>query len=198
LKAVVKNTNKVALQAIQKELNLEEMIKNGCDVFRLNFSFVKHEDYSETEAILKCIRNAAKKFDKIITILGDLQGPKFRTGEIEGGKLTLKVGQKIKLAYASKESKKMGNSEIIYCPHENLLHVLKKDDRVLIYDGIMEIKVLEKISDTVVETEVLRGGILEPHKGLNLPTARLHFDDREEKDKKKTMRYLFYQTILII
>jgi len=81
----------------------------------------------------------------------------------------------------------LGNSEIIYCPHEYLLQILKKDDRILIYDGIMEVKVLEKISDTVVLTEVIRGGVLEPYKGLNLPTVKLHFNDIEEKDKKDAL-----------
>lgn len=103
------------------------MILAGVNVFRLNFSFGSYDDMAR---FVQYIRTAAAKLNVVTTILGDLQGPKFRTGEQETEVIDLKVGQRLKLAYAPKKSKN-GNSEIIYCPHENLMTALKANDKIV-------------------------------------------------------------------
>lgn len=99
----------------------------GVNVFRLNFSFGTYDDMAR---FVRYIKTAATKLNVVTTILGDLQGPKFRTGEQESEVIPLSTGQKLKLAYAPKKSK-LGNSEIIYCPHENLMSALKAHDRIV-------------------------------------------------------------------
>ena len=114
-------------EASHSQETIEQLIKAGVNVFRLNFSFGTYEDMAR---FIQYIKTASAKLNVVTTILGDLQGPKFRTGEQDTEVITLTTGQKLKLAYAPKKTKS-GNSEIIYCPHEDLMTALKVSDKVV-------------------------------------------------------------------
>lgn len=118
---------RVSVHCQSSQETIERLVAAGVNVFRLNFSFGTHDDMAR---FVKYIRTASEKLNVVTSILGDLQGPKFRTGEQEQEVIDLKPGQRLKLAYAAKKTKR-GNSEIIYCPHENLMTALKKDDKIV-------------------------------------------------------------------
>jgi pyruvate kinase len=145
-------------------------------------------------SFVQWIRAASAKLDSPAAILGDLQGPKFRTGEQVNETIDLAVGHKIRLAYAPKtDQNAKGTAEKIYCPHENLMQALQPESSILIYDGAMELRVTEKHSPTEVTCVVVRGGALRAHKGLNVPSVAVPFPDLLEKDKRDALWMLGQQ-----
>ncbi len=160
------------------------------NVFRLNFSFGTFDDMAQ---FVTWIKQASSKLEIPVAILGDLQGPKFRTGEQATETIELAVGAHLRLAYASKASKALGTAEKIFCPHENLMAALQVHSRILIYDGSMELCVIEKHSPTEVTCVVARGGALRAHKGLNVPSVVVPFPDLLEKDKRDALWMLEQQ-----
>mmetsp|Transcript_18842 Transcript_18842/g.26347 ORF Transcript_18842/g.26347 Transcript_18842/m.26347 type:complete len:509 (-) Transcript_18842:47-1573(-) len=155
---------------------LEQLIQKGVNVFRINCSFGTHEIL---HGYIENVRNASKAVGIPVSILGDLQGPKFRTGDFEAESIPLEKGQIIELAY----TKEKGSASRITTPNAELVKALQPGVSVLINDGILEIKVVEKISDTLVKTEVVRGGKLSARKGLNVPQVAIPFTDLVPKDK---------------
>ena len=113
----------------KKEM-IRELIKNGADVFRLNFSHGKHEDFFR---IIKIIRSLEKDLKRPIAILQDLQGPKIRVGEIDG-KIILQKGEIIKIAETQEDEKTIPMEKFI-------IKNLKKGDEILIADGTIKLEV---------------------------------------------------------
>lgn len=150
---------------------IEDFIKSGVNVFRLNFSHGNHSDHLE---YIKTIKTARKKLNKHVAILADLQGPKIRIGNFEG---ELKPGQKIIL--------NCGVSRPAEVPvqYKNLFRDVKKDDVILLDDGKIELKVLS-IEGKKIITKVKFGGILHPKKGINLPTGTITAEVVTKKDKE--------------
>ncbi|MBN9296094.1 MAG: pyruvate kinase [Filimonas sp.] len=155
---------------------LLELVKTGVNVFRLNFSHGTHEDKA---AIIQHIRNINKTEPYNISILGDLQGPKLRVGEIENGKLEIKTGDI--LTFTSKE-KVVGTKEKIYVSYPNLHEDVKVGDKILIDDGKLEVVVIEITQDGDVKVAVTYGGFLLPKKGVNLPDTAISLPAMTEKD----------------
>jgi len=166
---------------------LTGMIRAGCNVMRLNFSFGDHD---QMRSLVRTIRSLSKELNTPVGILGDLQGPKYRTGELEDGQVELVNGAPIKLAYAPKTAGKKGNKDLFFCPHKDLISSLIANDRILIYDGLMEIQVTERIDDDTVQCKVTRGGTLLPRKGLNVPTNTIKVTDLLPKDKEDALLML--------
>ncbi|PRP87794.1 pyruvate kinase [Planoprotostelium fungivorum] len=159
---------------------LSEMLKAGCNVFRINCSF---GDYDLLRSYFQEIRKASAQTGLPCAILGDLQGPKFRTGEFTTDTIQLNVGDELDFV----ATKDKGNEKKITTPNTKLVAALKENDKVLINDGIMEIQVIKKKSDTEAVVKVVRGGELSKRKGLNVPTTEITFDDLEEKDKRDSI-----------
>lgn len=160
------------------------------DVFRLNFSHGKYEDFAK---IIRNIRSLEKEFKRPIAILQDLQGPKIRIGEIKG-KIILKKGEIIKItetpAFAEVPSGKQDDEKIVPMA-KFIIKNLKKGDDILIADGTIRFKVVD------IKKSFLGGGInvfckvivpgsgeIISFKGVNLPGIKIETKPLTEKDKK--------------
>ncbi len=155
---------------------LLELVKAGVNVFRLNFSHGTHED---KVAVIEHIRNINKTQPYNISILGDLQGPKLRVGEIENGGMTIVAGDI--LSFTSKE-KVVGNKDRIYVSYPNLHLDVKVGNKILIDDGKIEVVVIDITMNGDVKVAVTYGGTLLPKKGLNLPDTNISLPAMTEKD----------------
>ncbi len=154
---------------------LLELVIAGVNVFRLNFSHGSYEDKSD---IIQHIREINRTQPFNIAILGDLQGPKLRVGELEGGKIELKDGNE----FIFTTEKMVGTPQKIYVSYKNLAKDVKVGERIFLDDGKMELMAKEIINDTEIRVSVTLGGILTPKKGVNLPDSALTMPSLTEKD----------------
>ena len=153
---------------------IDELLLAGANVFRLNFS---HGTQEEHRAVISDIRGAALRLDLPVAILLDLRGPKIRTGLLEKGSIELKPGQMITIT--TEEIK--GNERVISTTYKELPKDVKPGDRILIDDGLMEVKV-KAVSGNNVDCEVVYGGILKESKGMNLPGVNVSAPSLSKKD----------------
>jgi pyruvate kinase len=155
---------------------IRKLLEAGMDVARLNFSHGSHEEHGQNIVIL---REAAMALKKPLAILADLQGPKIRTGAMAGGsKVLLRAGQKFTITTA----KVLGDSTRVSTIFRPLPHEVKSGDRILLADGLIELRV-EKVKAQDVICQVANGGLLGEHKGINLPGVKLHVPALTEKDR---------------
>ena len=147
----------------------------GVNVFRLNFSHGTHENKKE---IIERIRQINKSQPINIAILGDLQGPKLRVGEIEGGKIALIEGKDMIFT----TEKMVGTTAKVYVSYPNLSKDVKVGERIFLDDGKMEVVVKEVLNATEVLVNITVGGMLSPKKGVNLPDSELTMPSMTEKD----------------
>ncbi|QKG57246.1 pyruvate kinase [Hymenobacter sp. BRD128] len=152
------------------------LIREGVDVFRLNFS---HGAYEEHLAVINTVRRLNKDMRTNVGLLQDLQGPKIRLGEVEGGGVEIKRGDKIKLVCGEKEISTATRLSTIYL---GLARDVKPGDQILIDDGKIELKVLATDRDKEVDVEVVYGGLVKPRKGINLPDSEVSAPSMTEKD----------------
>lgn len=154
---------------------LLELVKAGVNVFRLNFSHGNHEDKAR---IIELIRQINKTEPYNISILADLQGPKLRVGEIEGGGMDLKEGDILTFI----NEKVVGNMDKIYVSYPNLHSDVQVGEKILIDDGKLEVVVTEITKQKEVKVVVTLGGRLLPKKGVNLPDTNISLPSLTEKD----------------
>ncbi|MGA7293180.1 MAG: pyruvate kinase [Terriglobales bacterium] len=159
----------------------DEMIRNlmrmGMDVARLNFS---HGTHSEHGARIERLRHAAQQLNRTICILQDLQGPKIRTGRLKDGKrVVLKTGAALTIT----PRKVAGTAELLSTDFAGLAREVEPGAPLLLSDGRIELKVRAVHGDDV-ECEILNGGEIGEHQGMNLPGAALAIPSLTEKDKK--------------
>lgn len=154
---------------------LLELVKAGVNVFRLNFSHGSHEDKLN---IIEHIRNINKTEPYNIAILGDLQGPKLRVGEIENNALEVKTGDILTFT----NTKCIGNKEKIYVSYPNLAGDVVVGNVILIDDGKIEVKVASIEANGDVKVLVTLGGVLSSKKGINLPDTKISLPALTEKD----------------
>ena len=165
--------------ASEKYEQLLELVRAGVNVFRLNFSHGSHENKSE---IIENIRKINQKEPYNVAILGDLQGPKLRVGQIENNKLKIVPGDI--LTFTSTE-KVIGTKEKIYVSYPNLHNDVSVGEKILIDDGKLEVVVKDVNKETGdVKVEVTYGGDLLPNKGVNLPDTEISLPAMTEKDIK--------------
>ena len=154
---------------------LRSLIKEGVDVFRLNFSHGKHEDHLK---VIQYVRELNTELGTSIALLQDLQGPKIRVNDMLPG-IEIVAGQK--LTITTKEV--MGNSELVSTSYKNLPNDVKVGDMILVDDGKIELKVVD-IRNSEVVTQVVYGGPLKPRKGINLPFTKVSAPSLTEKDRE--------------
>jgi len=152
------------------------LIREGVDVFRLNFS---HGSYEDHLAVINLVRRLNKDMRTNVGLLQDLQGPKIRLGDVEGGGVEINPGDKIKLVCGEKEISTATRLSTIYL---GLARDVKPGDMILIDDGKIELKVLATDRDTEVDVEVIYGGLVKPRKGINLPDSNVSAPAMTEKD----------------
>lgn len=154
---------------------LEEMARAGCDVFRINFS---HGDYTIVESQVKTIREINRKMGIHVSILGDLQGPKLRVGEMENNGVELKDGAE----FIFTTNKVIGTAEKVFMTYQQFPKDVKVGEIVLIDDGKLALKVTSTNGKDEVKALVLHGGILSSKKGVNLPNTKVSLPCLTEKD----------------
>ena len=156
---------------------IRKLLRAGMDVARLNFSHGTHAEHAQGIAML---REAAIEFQKPIAILADLQGPKIRTGALAGGgSVSLRAGQKFVITTA----KILGDSTRVGTTFRPLPREVKSGDRILLSDGLIELRV-ESVRKREVNCLVVNGGVLGEHKGINLPGVKLRVPALTDKDRK--------------
>ena len=153
---------------------LKQMVKAGMNVARLNFSHNTHEYHAETVA---AIRKVAEETGEPVAILQDLQGPKVRCGQMPAEGVELEVGKSVVLSTDS-------TAELPTIPvdYQKLHEDVKAGDRILLDDGLMELRV-EGVVGREITSKVVTGGRLTSHKGINVPTATLQVPAITDKDR---------------
>jgi len=161
---------------------IARLIEAGMDVARLNFSHGTHEEHTQRILMLRKLSN---RYKKPITILQDLQGPKLRVGNLPKTGLTLTAGEKVILCDPETKLNDDELSGIPIIPLEvpNLINSIKKGKRILLDDGYLEISVVD-VQKNFILGEVVLGGILKSHKGVNLPGIDLQIPAFTEKDRR--------------
>jgi pyruvate kinase len=168
--------------AISGASALKSMFAAGVNVFRLNTS---HGTWDDHLTRIASVRAAAAELDIQAGILLDLQGPKIRLGTFEEGQCELLAGG----IFSITTEKIQGNSEIASTGYSHFAKDLKPGDRVFLADGSVELRVLD--TDAVaVRCEVLVGGCLSDHKGINLPGVELSTPSLTRKDMEDLQRGL--------
>jgi len=157
---------------------IKELILAGMDVVRLNFSHGDHESHSKT---VDMIRSASREVGKEVGILQDLGGPKIRLGNLKQKEIKLKPQDKVILRSGQDSS-----DDAIPVNYKYLLEDVKENDRILLADGLVELLV-NKIQDNDIICEVIVGGLIHSHKGVNLPSSDLRISAFTEKDQKDLM-----------
>jgi len=157
---------------------LEQLLAGGMDVARLNFSHGTHEQHALT---IERLRQASLKVRKAVGILGDLQGPKIRTGLVQPGGIPLKDGAEVTI---TTDESVVGTAQLISTTYQHLAADVNPGDRILLDDGLLELKVLMTDKRNTVHTKVVHGGLLKDHKGINLPGVALRAEALTPKDKE--------------
>ena len=152
---------------------LKEMIIAGVDVVRLNFSHGEKEFHKQ---IIKNVRKISEELQAPICIIQDLQGPKIRVGEILNDSIELKDNEELKIV----SKNVVGDSRVISIDND-ILYDIKSNERILIDDGKIELRVISSSKNEVL-TKIIRGGILLPRKGINFPESNISLSSITEKD----------------
>jgi pyruvate kinase len=145
------------------------------NVFRLNFS---HGVHADKKKIIDFIRQINKTEPYNISILGDLQGPKLRVGEMENGGIDVEAGDILTFT----NDKLVGTKSRIYVSYTNLHTDVKVGNKILIDDGKLEVQVKNILKNNDVQVEVTLGGKLSSKKGINLPDTKISLPALTEKD----------------
>ena len=161
--------------ASNTEERLEALIQAGMNVARLNFSHGEHAIHGQTIAN---VRKVDEKLGTHTALLADLQGPKLRIGELEGGQIDLVQGEELVIRIGSE----VGTSGVVYTNYMKFARDVKAGEPVLMDDGKLELRVLETDGKGEVRCEVVHGGVLKPRKGINLPSTAISLPCITEKD----------------
>jgi pyruvate kinase len=163
--------------ASEAEDRIAALIDAGVNVFRLNFSHGTHDDH---RVRFERVRRLAEQRRLPIAVLQDLQGPKIRTGTLEDGQpVALRDGTRFVITTRPVT----GSATAVSTTYPSLPGDVKPGDRILLDDGLMELRVIATDA-TDVTTEVVHGGLLKEHKGINLPGVKLSTAALTEKDRE--------------
>jgi pyruvate kinase len=163
--------------ACHSEAAMRDLMRLGMDVARLNFSHGTHEEHARN---IERLRLAAEKENRTICILQDLQGPKIRTGRLQGhDPVLLKTGSTVVITPRDIP----GTATRISTTFQDLAREVGVGARILLRDGLIELRVRTVRGKDVV-CDVLNGGTLGEHQGINLPGTALSIPALTEKDRK--------------
>ena len=158
------------------ESALCDLMRLGMDVARLNFSHGTHQDHARR---IERLRRAAARENRTICILQDLQGPKIRTGSLKNSApVVLKAGSRITITPRDVS----GTAALISTTFQDMAKEVKPGSRILLSDGLIELSV-RLVRGAEVECEVVNGGLLAEHQGINLPGIALSIPALTRKDR---------------
>ena len=163
--------------ACSTEQNMRDLLRLGMDIARLNFSHGTHQDHAQN---IQRLRRAAEREGRTLCILQDLQGPKIRTGPLERHEpVSLKTGSVVTITPKDIP----GTATRISTTFPDLARELTAGARILLSDGLIELRV-RGIRGKDLLCDVINGGLLGEHKGINLPGIALSIPALTEKDRK--------------
>ena len=145
---------------------LEKLIHEGVDVLRVNLSHDTHEEHLRTITYIKELND---ELGSNVAILGDLQGPKLRVGNMENDKVLLEDGQEFSFV----TTLCTGTAEKAYLSYERLPIDVTIGEKILVDDGKLIFEVRSTNKKDTVTTKVIAGGPLSSKKGVNLPQTKI-------------------------
>src|SRR4028118_1498373 len=148
-------------------------VRFGVAVTRLTFSHGEHEGHEKNA---RFVREAAESLGRNVAVMQDLQGPKIRTGEVAGG-TELVEGNRVAIAPGDF----LGDASRLSTPYKQIVEDVEPGHRVLIDDGLLELRV-DEVEDGEVDCVVVTGGPISSHKGLNFPDSSLSISGLTPKD----------------
>ncbi|HLR31193.1 MAG TPA: pyruvate kinase [Fodinibius sp.] len=158
------------------EEKIDALVRNGMNVARINFSHGTHEQHDD---VIQKLRVVADRYEVSLAILADLQGPKIRVGTMKEGGQQVKEQEYIKITTESVE----GTSELIPVDYPHLVQDASEGNRILIDDGLLELRVIKKNTNSLM-AQVVVGGLLKSRKGVNLPDVKISMSSLTPKDIK--------------
>lgn len=162
--------------ATSTEERIEALMRAGMDVARINFSHGVQEEHAATIAR---VRSVAARLNRPVAILQDLQGPKIRTGSLEGGApVFLTDGHRFVITTRPVT----GNGKMVSTTYADLPKDVKRGDTILLSDGAIELRVTGVVKQDVI-CEVIHGGSLAEHQGINLPGVAVSAPALTDKDR---------------
>ena len=162
--------------ATESEEMIRQLMLSGMDVGRLNFSHGSHDNRAR---VIQRLRRVAVELGRSICILQDLQGPKIRTGSLKDHlEVILRTGQSLTIT----ADEVMGTPETIATTYRGLAKDVRPGERILLSDGRIE-RVVNELRGSDVLCEVLNGGALGEHQGINLPGTNISIPSLTEKDE---------------
>lgn len=154
---------------------IENLIRAGVNVFRLNMSHGEHESHRK---LYQIIRETAAALNQHTAIFADLCGPKIRTGKFKNGSIIIKDGDQVVVTTRDV----LGENKLIPCQYAALADDVTVGDRILLDDGKFELKVTGK-NDQDISCLVIHGGELKNNKGINLPGVTVSCASLTDKDR---------------
>ena len=155
---------------------LKEMMVEGLNVCRLNFSHGAYDDHANS---IKIIRELNDELGLNVAILADLQGPKIRTNEMEANGVLLEVGNEIKII----TDKVVGNAVRFSINYQKLPQDVSPGEKILLDDGKIMLEVITTNGKTEITCKIIQGGILSSKKGVNFPNTKISLPSLTEKDQ---------------
>lgn len=167
--------------ASEKQSTMKAMMKAGMDVARLNFSHGTHQSHTK---LIQALRKTSDKIDEPVTIIGDLQGPKIRIGELPEDGIELEDKALIEFSTAVDEYDE--EEDLIPVTYDKLHTDVEKGDHILIDDGLIDVRVTS-IKKKTIRAKVVTGGTVTSHKGMNFPDTELGLSSLTRKDRNDVM-----------
>jgi pyruvate kinase len=155
---------------------IEKLINAGTNIFRLNFSY---GTYDEHKTRITNVRAISERLGRTVSILQDLQGPKIRLGKIENNSAMLENGAEFILT----DREILGNSRVSSITLSEIINDVKVGESIFVNDGLIKLKV-KGLRPHEIVTEVVGGGLISDHKGLNFPQTRISAAAFTDKDKQ--------------
>ena len=160
--------------AVDDERILRELMVNGMDAARINFSHGSHEEHKQRVDRFKKVRDSLKL---PIPLLLDTRGPEIRTGRFKEGAVNLKKGDRFILTSAEV----LGDQTTCSVSYKDLYKDVKEHSRILLNDGLIELLV-EKVEEGAIHCRVQNGGIVKDHQGVNVPDAKINLPSLTPRD----------------
>jgi len=154
---------------------LGKMIKSGMNVARFNFS---HGDHAEQKERIDLVKKLRQELDKPVALLLDTKGPEIRIRTFENGRIELKDGDYFTLTTEQVE----GNNARVAISYADLPKYLKSGDKILVNDGMIELKV-DSVGKNEIVTKVVNGGSLSNRKSINIPGVNIDMVYLSPQDK---------------
>ena len=154
----------------------KQMVLNGMNVARINFSHATEEEKSN---VLNLVKKANEELGSYIAVLFDTKGPDFRTGNMTNDKINLIEGKTIKLV----KDDILGTEEAITVNYKDALDSIEVGSTILLEDGLMRLEVTKKLSNGI-ECKIIDGGVLGSRKSINVPGVQLNLDFISPQDKE--------------